>query len=201
MPTPKTEIMQSFVLLLDCPTRDHLHESIRVADQFLRSRTPKRRERVRIILLDPPGPVFNLLEEIRATGMEQHFQIVHRTDTLLFQHIRTRVDVWLTGRRISKSWLLSEICQRGKIVINYQGKSAGSDMDASWLFSIQEGHPQDRMSKLIDLLNKLYEDPEAVRWMRRYSQQFYNQYCNTVTSNNLIQSMDSRRLQHERISA
>lgn len=186
---------------MDCPTRDHLLESIHVAVLFLRSRTPKRRERVSIILLDPPGPIFNLLEEVRATGMEQHFQIVHRADTLLFQHIRTRADVWLTGSRISKTWLMNEICQRGKILINYQGKLTGRDIRASWYFPIQEGHPQDRMAELSNLLNKLYEDPEAVRWLRRYAQQHYNQYCNRVTSDNLIQSMDRRSSFPERISA
>ena len=193
--------MQSFVLLLECPTRDHLLESIHVADLFLRMRTPKRRERVRIILLDPPGPIFNLLEEIRGTGMEHHFQIVHREDTLLYQHIRSRVDVWLTGGRISKSWLMSEICQRGKILINYRGKLASRDIQASWYFSIQDGHPQDRIADLTSLLNKLYEDPEAVRWLRRYAQQHYNQYCNTLTTENLIQSMDRRPVHPERISA
>ncbi|MCF8237038.1 MAG: hypothetical protein K9I85_02700 [Saprospiraceae bacterium] len=193
--------MQSFVLLLDCPTREQLLECIHVSSSFLRSRTPKRREKVRIILLDPPGPIFNLLEEIRSTGFEYHFQVLHRSDTLLFQSLRTRVDVWLTGSRITPAWLMNEICQRGKILINYSGKLAGGDLQASWYFAIKEGHPQDRKTSLTNLLNKLYEDPEAVRWLRRYAHQHYNQYCNRMTSANLIQSMDRTASIPERLSA
>ncbi len=193
--------MQSFVLLLDCPTREQLLECIHVSESFLRLRTPKRREKVSILLLDPPGPIFNLLEEIRATGFEHHFQVLHRKDTLLFQRLRSRVDVWLTGSRITSTWLMNEICQRGKILIHYNGKLSGADLQASWYFAIKEGHPQDRKTGLIDLLNKLYEDPEAVRWLRRYAHQHYNQYCNRKTSANLIQSMDRSMAMPERLSA
>lgn len=193
--------MQSFVLLLECPSRDHFQEILFSTRQFLQSRTPKRRERVHIYLLDPPGPLLDLLEQIRAAGLQDRFQVVHRSDQQAFHRIRNRADVWLTTGRISHAWMMNEICQRGKILIQYHFRPQNRVEQANWHFQIHEGHPHDRQAHLFELLTKLYEDPEALRWLRRSSHQGYNSYCNQITRDHLIQTMDQVIPAAKRLSA
>lgn len=193
--------MQSFVLLLECPSREHFQEILSSAKLFLQSRTPKRRERVQVYLLDPPGPLFDVLEEIRAAGFQERFQVIHRTDGMAFQRIRNRVDVWLTSARVTATWMMNEICQRGKVLIQYHFRPQSRLEQTNWHFQIYEGHPLDRQATLLDLLSKLYEDPEALRWLRRAAHQRYNQYCNQVTRDHLIQTMDQVVPSAKRLSA
>lgn len=193
--------MQSFVLLLDCPDRDHLQEALSVCREFLKSRTPKRRERCTIYLLDPPGSSWDTLEAVRDTGFQDRFQVVHRKDKLSYHHVLHRTDVWVTGGRIQRNLIMEEVCQRGKVLVNYGGRLSGGELQASWYFAIQEGHPLDRSGALCELLTRLYEDPEAVRWMRRYAHQHYNQYCNRVTRENLVRAMDRVPQTARRLSA
>ena len=193
--------MKSFVIVLEWTTRESFLEIIQAAQHFLRSRTPRKRTRVAFVMLDPPGPIFQLLEEIRSTGLADYFKVIHRADRTLFAKLQQESRVWIREGRVEREEILQDICGLGNVFIHYCGKVTGGDVRGSWYFAIQEGHPEDRKNLLTGLLNDLFEDPDAIRFLARKAKRHHNAYCNQITREHLLQAMQPVMRLASRVSA
>ncbi len=198
---PKARHMLLFPIIIHCSDVVTFAECIQAANAVLATCTPKKREKILFVLLDPPQPFLQIVEQIHKSGYSPHFKISHNADYMCTRDLTQDAVGYILDGRIEFAWAMDQVCKKGKILINYGGRLAGAEISGHWYQEINKEHAYDRMAELTAKLMDLIEDPAALQCIRRNAHVHYNRYCNHITRINLLKAMYVDKTRDSRISA
>ncbi len=193
--------MLLFPIIIKCTDEVAFEECIQATHAVLAACTPKKRERIVFVLLDPPQPLLRIVQQVRNSGFNPHYKICQKGDYNSLHDLSKEAVGWIHDGRIEFAWAMDQVCKKGKILINFGGRLVGGDISGHWYHEINEVHSFDRQAILTAKLLDFIEDPAALQCMRHNAQVHYNRYCNHITRINLLKAMYVDKSGGSRISA
>lgn len=142
------------------------------------------------MLLDPPLPHIDILEQTCRAGVAGHFRIVHEKDLHAFKDGGKEIQVVVKSGKVSEHWVMEQVCRYSRALILFDQRSRSAELPAyPWCLEVQAVHSKDRIDRLIQQYRQLFDDPSALSFMRRQSLDQYHRYCNQVTRKNLLRAI------------
>lgn len=176
--------MQKFQIIIHTDEALELQECVESTIDFMQHLTPRRREKVQVVLLTSAAAM-PLVEQLREYGLSSQFRLVKSTADLPECEAQDTT-VWVLTGELQSEWLLHEMCRRSRMVIHYRGKLRGKRITGGWYLTVNERHPLDRKHRLSRLFNTLYQDPAAIRLMRRQSKGYYKLLSSKYLSSHMM---------------